>query len=142
MACDEPLAARVRALLGRKRGYAERKMFGGICFLLHKRMCAGVLGENLIVRATADEYPDALNRPHTAVFDFTGRAMKGFVVVGPKGCDTTARLGTWIGFGLRGARASPAKRARPKALGARAPTRLRGAPRPRRAPRRPPSRAR
>ncbi len=104
MAYDESLANRVRARLRRRPGFAERKMFGGLCFLLHGRMCAGVLGDRLIVRVAADEYAPALARPHTEVFDMTGRTMKGFVVVRSPGCNTGKRLADWLEHGTRVAR--------------------------------------
>jgi TfoX/Sxy family transcriptional regulator of competence genes len=100
MAYDEKLAARVGRLLGGNPGYSERRMFGGVCFLLNGNMCAGVLNEELIVRVAADDYPAALARPHARAFDFTGRPMKGFVVVGPSGCRTARQLAGWLGLGI------------------------------------------
>lgn len=111
MGFDEILAARVRRLLGRKRGFSERKMFGGTCFMLKGHMCGGVLNGNLIVRVMPEEYGSALKRPHTRRFDFTGRPMKGFVVVRPKGCGTEKSLTNWIALGTRCALSQPAKTA-------------------------------
>jgi len=111
MSFDENLATRVRRLLGRKRGFSERKMFGGICFMLNGHMCGGVLNGNLIVRVMPENYDSALKRPHTRRFDFTGRPMKGFVVVGPKGCCTKKSLTNWIVRGTRCALSQPEKTA-------------------------------
>lgn len=115
MSFDADLAARVRALLARNAGYSERQMFGGLCFMLHGNMCGGVLGEDLIVRVAPEEYDDALKRPHARKFDFTGRPMKGFVVVRPEGSHTEKSLKNWIAMGARCALSLPAKTAGKKA---------------------------
>lgn len=109
MAYDEKLAARVRRLLSRKTGYSERKMFGGICFMLNGHMCSGVLNEDLIVRVGSEDYRHALQRPHTRRFDFTGKPMKGFVVVAPKGYRSDKSFKDWMVMGTQCARLLPAK---------------------------------
>lgn len=111
MAYDEKLAARVRRLLSRQPELSERKMFGGICFLLRGHMCCGVLGDQLIVRVEREHYEAALKRPHTRVMDITGRPMRGFVVILPKGYATGKALGAWLAVGTRCAHSLPAKRA-------------------------------
>jgi hypothetical protein len=118
MAYDEKLAERVRRLLNREPSFSERKMFGGICFLLRGRMCCGVLGDELIVRTAADEYAAALARPHVRVFDFTGWPMKGFIVVGPRGHAAANTLRAWIDCGRRAA-LRPAKRRKKRATARR-----------------------
>jgi hypothetical protein len=70
MAFDQDLALRVRRLLGEAQGFSERKMFGGICFILNGRMSAGVLGEDLIVRVPPDEYEKAMRAPGARPMDF------------------------------------------------------------------------
>ncbi|MBI5611514.1 MAG: TfoX/Sxy family protein [Gammaproteobacteria bacterium] len=114
MAYDEQLAARVRRLLSRQPELSERKMFGGLCFLLHGHMCCGVLDDQLIVRVESQHYDAAMNRPHTRVMDMTGRPMKGFVVVLPKGYATGKALGTWLAVGSRCAHSQSSKRAKKK----------------------------
>jgi TfoX/Sxy family transcriptional regulator of competence genes len=114
MAYDEKLAARMRKLLSRKQALTERKMFGGIAFMLRGNMCCGVHGEELIVRVAPDDYPAALKRPHARTFDLTGRPMKGFVLVRPKGCAADKALRDWIALGERAADALPAKKRRPR----------------------------
>jgi hypothetical protein len=109
MSFDEILAARVRKMLSRKQGFSEHKMFGGLCFMLNGNMCGGVLNDDLIVWVMPDEYAAALKRPHTRKFDFTGRPMKGFVVVRPKGNRTDNSLKTWLALGIRCAMSLPAK---------------------------------
>lgn len=114
MAYDEKLAARVRRLLSRQPELSERKMFGGICFMLRGHMCCGVLDDHLIVRVEREHYETALNRPHTRAMDITGRPMKGFVVVLPKGYAASKTFGEWLAVGTRCARSQPAKRATKK----------------------------
>ena len=109
MSFNTNLATRARRLLKRKTGYSERQMFGGLCFMLHGNMCGGVLNDDLIVRVKPDEYDAALRRPHTRQFDFTGKPMKGFVVVTPKGCRTDKSIKDWIALGTRCAQSLPAK---------------------------------
>lgn len=111
MPYDEALAARVRVLLARRRGMHERKTFGGIAFLLNGNMCCGVHRDDLIVRVMPQEYAAALERPHVRAFDLTGRPMKGFVLVAPKGYRADDALKHWVAMGSRCARSLPAKAA-------------------------------
>ncbi len=82
MPFDEELAGRVRRALGRRRGLVEKKMFGGVAFLLNGNMCVGVHTSDLIVRVPPEETEMVLAQPHTKRFDLTGRPMKG----GPTAC--------------------------------------------------------
>ena len=77
MAYDESLASRVRAVLDQVSGLAEKKMFGGVGYLLQGNMACGVHQEYLIVRVGPDRYQAALNEEHTKIFDITGRPMTG-----------------------------------------------------------------
>lgn len=117
MAYDEKLAGRVRRLLSRKPAFSERKMFGGLCFLLRGRMCCGVHGAELIVRVTPADQPAALAKPHVRAFDLTGRPMKGFVIVRPRGFATNSALRGWIAYGMRVTDTLPAKAAKARAGG-------------------------
>jgi hypothetical protein len=101
MAFDETLTARVRHTLSGHSGIAERKMFGGIAFLLNGRMCCGVAGRDLVVRVIDTEMTAALARPHVRPMDLTGRPLRGFVFVSPPGCRTDAALKRWVTEGLR-----------------------------------------
>src|SRR5712691_10060065 len=96
MAFDEKLAARIRTHLGKVTGLVEKKMFGGIAFLLKGNMCCGVHRDALIVRLDPTETDRALSEPHARVFDLTGRPMKGWILVDPKGLATEAQLGKWV----------------------------------------------
>jgi TfoX/Sxy family transcriptional regulator of competence genes len=81
VAFDEALAERVRDRVRPRDGGAERRMFGGLCFLDHGNMTVGVMGDDLLVRVGAEAKADALASPGSREFDFTGKPMKGFVVV-------------------------------------------------------------
>jgi hypothetical protein len=109
MGFDVELADRVRSALGERRGLAERKMFGGLAFLLRGNVCCGVLKRELIVRVPPDETGDALAAPHTRAFDFTGRPMRGFVVVKPDGCEDDDALAGWVARAVEFASGLPAK---------------------------------
>lgn len=74
MAYDEGLARRVHAVLSGRDGVVEKKMFGGLAFMIEGNMCCGVIDESLMVRVGPDGYEDALARPHARPMDFTGRA--------------------------------------------------------------------
>lgn len=109
MSFDEDLAGRVRLALGARKGLTEKKMFGGLAFLLNGNMCCGVLRKDLILRLDADRAGDALAEPHTRVFDFTGRPMRGWVVVGPAGCRDDGALADWVGQSAAFAASLPPK---------------------------------
>ena len=109
MAFDESLAARIRQALARKKGVEEKKMFGGVGFLLHGNMLVGVWKDSLIARLGPDEGEAALREPHVKEFDITGRAMKGWVLVGPEGVEEDDQLKDWIERATRFVRTLPAK---------------------------------
>jgi TfoX/Sxy family transcriptional regulator of competence genes len=109
MAFDQILAERIRAQLGQRPGLVEKKMFGGVGFLLKGNMCCGVNGQDLIVRIDPQQTEEALSQPHTRIFDMTGRPMKGWIVVQPEGLKNDADLMRWIDEGVRYASTLPAK---------------------------------
>jgi hypothetical protein len=110
MAFDEKLANRVRSQLGSQRGLAEKKMFGGLAFLLNGNMCCGIQGDELIVRIAPEQTDEALSRRHTRIFDLSGRPMKGWILVQPPGLKTKAALAKWVGAGVEYASSLPAKK--------------------------------
>jgi TfoX/Sxy family transcriptional regulator of competence genes len=113
MAFNERLAERVRAALDGRAGISERKMFGGLAFLLDGKMCVGVLGDELVVRSGAERYAESLKRPHAHPMDFTGRSMTGMLYVAPAGIARGAALRRWVELGLEAAdAATPRKRRR------------------------------
>jgi TfoX/Sxy family transcriptional regulator of competence genes len=96
MAYSESLAERIRGMVARRRGVTEKKMFGGVGFLLNGHMLVGVWKTSLIVRIGPDEYDEALREPHVGEFDITGKSMKGWVMVEPEGIEDDEQLGQWI----------------------------------------------
>ena len=96
MPFDESLAARIRNALARKKNIEEKKMFGGIGYLLNGNMLVGVWKTSLIVRLGPDAYDDALLEPHVREFDITGKPMKGWVMVEPDGIEDDSQLADWI----------------------------------------------
>lgn len=109
LAYDEGLAQRIRELLDERPDVSEKKMFGGLAFLLHGNMCVGVVGEDLMVRVGPQAHADALREPHARKMDFTGRPMKGFVFVSGDGLGSDADLLRWIERGVRFADTLPRK---------------------------------
>jgi TfoX/Sxy family transcriptional regulator of competence genes len=96
MAYSEALAQRVRQRLARRKNVAEKKMFGGVGFLLNGNLLVGVWKESLVVRLGAEEGEEALLEPHVKVFDITGKPMKNWVLVAPEGVADDDRLSGWI----------------------------------------------
>ncbi len=96
MAYNEAVARRVGRVLGKYGKIAEKKMFGGIAFMLRGHMCCGVLGNKLMVRVGPENYEEALSQPHARKMDFTGRPLKGFIYVEPAGFPSDKELKTWI----------------------------------------------
>ena len=96
MAYDEELAVRVRARLDDPFGVSERKMFGGLAFLIYGNMCCGVVGGNLMVRVGADNYERALAEPFVRPMDFTGKPLKGMIYVDADGIRTDVQLDAWL----------------------------------------------
>ena len=109
MAYDEKLAERVREVLRRRRGISEKKMFGGLAFLVKGHMACGVLGDDLMVRVGPDGYEAALRRDGARPMDFTGRPMKGMVYVGARGYRRAPSLRAWVEQGVSYARSLPPK---------------------------------
>jgi TfoX/Sxy family transcriptional regulator of competence genes len=109
MAFSEPLAQRIRQRLGRRKNVEEKKMFGGMGFLLNGNLLVGVWKDSLIVRVGPDNYDDALLEPHVREFDITGKPMKGWVLVEPKGIEGDDQLADWIQWAVKFVGALPAK---------------------------------
>ena len=109
MAYSEELAARVRSQLSNRTGFRERRMFGGIAFMVDGNMCCGVLGGELMARVGPDAYEEALAKPHAREMDLTGRALKGMVYVSPAGVEQENDLGEWVGRSLAFVLTLPAK---------------------------------
>ena len=112
MAYDEELAQRVRRLLGPIENISERKMFGGLAFMLNGNMCCCVDQTHLVVRTGPEKYEEALARPFGRVFDFTGRPMRGFVYVEDTGLEEEAALRDWVDLAFTFAASLPPKQAK------------------------------
>ena len=109
MTFDETLAARIRRLLGKRAGVVEKKMFGGVTFMLRGNKCCGVHRDALIARVGAEEAVKALAEPHTRVFDLTGRPMKAWILVEPEGIAGDASLAKWVERATKYAESLPPK---------------------------------
>lgn len=109
MAFDAILADRIRHQLARRKNFAERKMFGGVCFLLNGNMCCGVLGADLIIRVNPEDAESILRRKHTRVFDFSGRPSRNMVYVGPKALQRDPDLKRWLEITLNVVKSLPPK---------------------------------
>jgi TfoX/Sxy family transcriptional regulator of competence genes len=109
MAYSEELADRIRDLLADRGDLTERKMFGGIAFMLNGNMACGVLGDELMARVGKEQGDAALAEPHTRPMDFTGRPMKGTVYVAAEGIASDEDLAGWVDAAAGYALSLPAK---------------------------------
>ena len=95
MAYNLKLTERIRTELGEIL-FVEKKMFGGVGFLIHGNMAVGVYKEGLIVRVDPEKHIKLLKKPHAKPFDITGKPMKGWLMVEPDGCKTKKQLSVWV----------------------------------------------
>jgi TfoX/Sxy family transcriptional regulator of competence genes len=109
MAYDEALATRVRSLVASADGVVEKKMFGGLAFLVNGNMSVGVHGSELIVRIDPGETDAALREPGARIFDITGRPMKGWLLVAAQSLAEKKVLTDWVKRGVGYARSLPRK---------------------------------
>jgi TfoX/Sxy family transcriptional regulator of competence genes len=109
MAYDEQLADRVREALSPRADLTERKMFGGIAFMVGGNMAVGVINDDLMVRLDPADAERALKEPHTRPMDFTGRPMKGMVFVDSTGTESDENLAGWVEAGADFAASLPPK---------------------------------
>src|SRR5215475_3897289 len=101
MAYDEKTAERVRRVLSGRRGVVEKKLMGGLCFMVKGGMCCSVSGRGgLLVRVGADAHEQMLAEPHVQPMEMRGRTMTGFVRVAAEGYRTDAALKKWIERGI------------------------------------------
>jgi TfoX/Sxy family transcriptional regulator of competence genes len=118
MAFDEDVADRVRAALSQRRiHFMEKRMMGGLCFMVADKMCVGIAGDQLMVRLDPDVYQESLQRQGCKPMDFTGRPMKGFVFVELCGLSTKRQLQHWVDLALEfNPKAKSSKKAKPTSL--------------------------
>ena len=98
MSFDEGLAQRVREALGSRPHVTERRMFGGLAFLLDGKMFVGISGSKLMARVGVERYRDALALPHVREMTFTGKPMKGYVYIDPPGLAEDGALAAWVSW--------------------------------------------
>jgi len=109
MAYDEGLAQRIREHLEDQPGVTEKRMFGGLAFLLNGNMCCGVVGDELMLRVGPGAHAATLRRAGARPMDFTGRPMKGFVYVSSDAIEEDDDLAGWIDRGVEFASSLPPK---------------------------------
>jgi TfoX/Sxy family transcriptional regulator of competence genes len=109
VAYDEGLAQRIRELLEERPGLSEKRMFGGLAFLVGGHMAVGVVKDELMVRVGPEAHRAALAEPHARPMDFTKRPMQGFVFVAPAGFEDDTDLSRWVERGVRFAASLPRK---------------------------------
>lgn len=109
MAYDPVLADRIRAELARHVEYTEKKMFGGLSFLVNGNMCCGITGSDLVLRLSPEEVERALSKPHNRPMDFSGKPLKSMVYVDAEGTSSGGALRTWIAVATTAAKQVPPK---------------------------------
>ena len=109
MAFSESLAARIRGELGGVPGVIEKKMFGGVAFMLLGNMAVGVIGEDIMVRVGPERHAEALSMEYVRPFDLTGRPMAGWVVVASPGLENETSFQDWVRWGVDYALSLPPK---------------------------------
>ena len=111
MPYDEDLASRIRELVAAEDGLTEKRMFGGLAFLLGGHLAVAASGQGgILVRVEPGEHDALLARPHAAPMEMRGREMQGWLRVGAEGLRTKRQLEPWVRRGVASARRLPAKR--------------------------------
>jgi TfoX/Sxy family transcriptional regulator of competence genes len=109
MAYNEELDRRIKKVVSRWKGTNDKKMFGGVCHLIHGNMFCGVHKNFLILRLGEDKSSDALKQPYARPFDITGKPMKGWVMIADDGYKSDPDLKTWLNQAKNFAESLPAK---------------------------------
>lgn len=109
MPYDESLAVRIRNLVSARRDVEEKRMFGGLAYMVRGHMTCGIVRDELMVRVGPATYEEALAEPHVREMDFTGKPIRGMIYVKPEGFDTRAKLERWLARALAYTEALPAK---------------------------------
>ena len=108
MAYDAGLAERIRSILSGAAEFSEKKMFGGLAFMIDGQMRCGVLKTDLVLRLTPESVAEALHQPHTRPMDFTGKPMKSMIYISAAGTDSDQALEDWVMGAVRLARSASA----------------------------------
>ena len=109
MGFDEPLAERIRTALEAVPDVQERRMFGGIAFMVSGHMACGIVGDDLVVRLGKEATESALTEPHVRPMDFTGKPSSTMVFVGRDGAATARAVATWVRRAVEHVRTLPPK---------------------------------
>jgi TfoX/Sxy family transcriptional regulator of competence genes len=110
MAYDEDLANRIRELIAAQDGLTEKKMFGGLAFMINGNMAVSASGQGgLLLRVDPEQTDELLGKPHAEPFVMRGRAMHGWMRVDPEGVKDKRSLQRWVTRGIEYARSLPAK---------------------------------
>jgi TfoX/Sxy family transcriptional regulator of competence genes len=109
MSYDEGLAQRLRELLSERSDIVEKKMFGGLAFMLSGNMCCGVIGDTLMARVGEGQYQNSLKQPYVREMDFTGKPLKGFVYVASQGIESDQDLESWVSYCINFSSSLPPK---------------------------------
>ncbi len=96
MAFDEALERRLRSTFSDRKDVEVKKMFGGLCFMVSKHMCCGIVGDMLMARVGPEQYAKRLSEKYAREMDFTGKALKGMVYVTAEGIAKDADLQKWV----------------------------------------------
>ena len=112
MPYDEGLAERIREQFQNRGDVVEKKMFGGLCFMVSNHMCCGIVKDTLMLRVGPLNYEACLAKPHVSEMDFTGKAMKGMVYVAAEGFASDADLAQWLHIGTRFVESLPPKKSK------------------------------
>ncbi len=110
MAYNEELAERIRQLLSDRTDVTERRMFGGMAFMVRGHMCCGIVGDELMLRVGPDLYEAALKEKHVREMDFTGKPLRGMIYVASPGISSAKQLGKWVARGLQFVLSLPEKK--------------------------------
>jgi TfoX/Sxy family transcriptional regulator of competence genes len=101
MAFDEFLSDRIRIGLKEKKiSFTEKRMMGGMAFMVDDKMCVGVIKNNMIARIDPDKYEESITRPGCRPMDFTGKPMRGWIYLDPKAIDMDDDLNEWVQLAL------------------------------------------
>jgi TfoX/Sxy family transcriptional regulator of competence genes len=109
MPYSQSLADRIRWALRQNRKIEEKRMFGGVGFLLNGNMLVGVWQSSLVARLGPEQATEALTDPHVKEFDVTGRPMRGWIMVESEGLDADSELAKWIEQAMQFVEMLPAK---------------------------------
>lgn len=110
MSFDEGLAQRVREQFAERSDVVEKRMFGGLCFMVSSHMCCGIVDSTLMLRVGPDQYESLLREKHAREMDFTGKAMKGMLYIDPEGISEELELSQWLGYAIDFVESLPPKK--------------------------------